>query len=151
MAVVLKYAPNEDRQALLDILFIPEVKVTLDLLPTDTNASLLERIGDNAFYQIEVDEMLYGFIAIIDNDSIVFGVLPDGGNTDYLPLVCCVNVVLDKHINAELNQYGLFFTKQEPLLMGHLPTLKHYGSRKFYPNPLLVGVNDHTAIKDYRK
>lgn len=117
MPVALMYATNEDRKALLDILFIPEVKVTLDLLPTDTSESLLERIGDN---------------------------------TDNLPMVCCINVVLDKHINAELNRYGLFFTKQEPLLMGHLPTLKYYGSRKFYPNPLLVGVNDHTAIKDYK-
>lgn len=140
MPVVITIAPVCDRKALLDMLFT-NTQGELDLLPDDTSESLLERIGDGLFIQIDVDEMLYGFVAVIDNDSIIMGKLPEF--EDVVPLVCSLNVVLTYVLDSLMIAPRLFFTKQLPVIEPYIPTIKSNDTVKLYSTPLLVNVNNH--------
>lgn len=146
MQVVITEAPVTDRKALLDILFIKEVKCTLDMLPTDTSESLLERIGERLFWQIDVDGMLYGFAAIIDGDSIIVGRLPEF--TDTLPLIRVFNTLIQYSLTKLKRPAVLFYRRQEALFLHTLPYYKRYGKIYFFHNPLLSPVVDKT-IRPY--
>lgn len=139
MQIELRDAKPEDRLALLDIVFIPANAQKLDLEPEDTSKTFLERIGDSyPFKQIEVDDMLYGFIAVIDGDSIIVAKLPEF--KDSFPLIASFNQVIKSTVINTKKGASLFFKNQEALMATAIPHFKEHGQRRWFHNPLIEPV-----------
>lgn len=134
----------ENRLQLVEMLFDERFDGKFPELADKTAQDVLEMIDKRYFYELTLDGMLYGFIAVVGEDKMIGCWLPEF--EDELPYWAGMSFILDRLIRSHERTFTMYLRTHVAEAKQYLPSIDGGARSSFYSNPLLV-----IAIKQHNK